>query len=285
MPRPSAAPTVVLVQNSPRSGPGRLPGWLTEAGIDARVVQGVELAARVPGLAAVLTDEPGTGAGRSTPVAGLVLLGGGLLPDEDDRAPWLPHERRLTTAALEAGVPVLGICLGGQLLAHVTGGEVTARSGETEKGLCPVRLLADAADDPLLGGLGDLTDGGGLRMVESHVDSITGLPSEAVHLATSDACRVQAFRVGEVAWGLQFHPEADPDRIATWDATELAELGYDRDELHAAGQAGAAENERQARALADAFAGVVHARCEREIGDFPGSDSPRSRAHNVRGRR
>ena len=249
-------PTVVLVQNSPHSGPGRLPGWLAEAGIDARVVQGAELTARVPGLDGVVDADA---SGDAPPVAGLVLLGGGLLPDEDERAPWLPHERRLTDAALVAGVPVLGICLGGQLLAHVTGGEVTARSGETEKGLCPVRLLPGAADDPLLGGLRDVAGGDELRMVESHVDSITGLPPAAVHLATSDACTVQAFRVGEAAWGLQFHPEADPDRIARWDAEELAALGYDRDELHAAGMARAAENERQARALAEAFAAVVHA--------------------------
>lgn len=242
---PDRRPTAVLVQNSPHSGPGRLPGWLEEDGVTAVVVPGDDLAERVPALAGTAD--------------GLVLLGGGLLPDEDERAPWLPHERALTTEALDTGVPVLGICLGGQVLAHVTGGTVTGRSGETEKGLCPVRLLDDAADDALLGPVGGLAEAGEVRMVESHVDSITALPPQAVHLATSDACGVQAFRVGEVAWGLQFHPEAAPERIGTWDADELAGLGYDRDELLAAALERAPENERQARALASAFAAVVRA--------------------------
>ena len=272
---PDRRPTVVLVQNSPHSGPGRLPGWLEDDGAAAVVVQGADLAEQVPALA---------GEGSGGPVHGLVLLGGGLLPDEDDRAPWLPHERELVAEALDAGVPVLGICLGGQVLAHVTGGAVTARSGETEKGLCPVRLLADAADDPLLGPVGPLADGGEVRMVESHVDSITGLPPQAVHLATSDACGVQAFRVGDVAWGLQFHPEAAPERIGTWDADELAALGYDRDELLAAAVERAPENERQARALAAAFAAVVHDRCEHATRPRHAVEPGRNHAHSAGGR-
>ncbi|MEL7976711.1 type 1 glutamine amidotransferase [Isoptericola sp. F-RaC21] len=268
-------PTVVLVQNSPHSGPGRLPDWLEADGASAVVVQGADLVEQVPSLA-------DGGAAAPDGVAGLVLLGGGLLPDEDERAPWLPHERALVAEALDAGVPVLGICLGGQVLAHVTGGTVTGRSGETEKGLCPVRLLDDAADDALLGPLGQLAVGGEVRMVESHVDSITGLPPQAVHLATSDACGVQAFRVGEVAWGLQFHPEAAPERIGTWDADELAALGFDRDELLAAALERAPENDTQARALAAAFAAVVH-RCERETRPRHAEDRGQNSAHNVSG--
>ncbi|MFI2103177.1 type 1 glutamine amidotransferase [Isoptericola sp. NPDC019693] len=272
---PDRRPTVVLVQNSPHSGPGRLPAWLEADGVAAVVVQGADVVEQVASLAE-------GGAAAPDGVDGLVLLGGGLLPDEDERAPWLPHERALVAEALDAGVPVLGICLGGQVLAHVAGGTVTGRSGETEKGLCPVRLLDAAADDALLGPLGALAVGGEVRMVESHVDSITGLPPQAVHLATSDACVVQAFRVGDVAWGLQFHPEAAPERIGTWDADELATLGFDRDALLAAALERAPENERQARALAAAFAAVVH-RCERDSGDNSGPESPRNRAHNASG--
>ena len=66
-----------------------------------------------------------------------MLLGGGFMPDDDERAPFLPRERALVGEAVAAGVPVLGICLGAQLLAHVAGGEVTAKSGETERGSCP----------------------------------------------------------------------------------------------------------------------------------------------------
>ncbi|MCA5892913.1 type 1 glutamine amidotransferase [Isoptericola sp. NEAU-Y5] len=269
MPRPQ----VILVQNSPGSGPGRFPDWLSADGLDAHVVPGADLPEHLAGWPA-----PATG-----PVAGLVLLGGGLLPDDDERAPFLARERRIVVEALDAGVPVLGICLGGQLLAHVTGGEVTATSGETEKGVCPVRLLPDASHDALLGALGALGEPGQdgvLRMVESHVDSITGLPPSAVHLATSDACRVQAFRVGQVAWGLQFHPEAAPERIGTWDVDELAGLGYDRDELLAAALELAPVNERQSRALARAFAAVVHERCERADGQVGAAEGGQTPAHS-----
>lgn len=260
-------PTVVLVQNSPTSTAGRLPEWLADAGIDARVVQGEDLAAQVPAI------EGDDATGR---VHGLVLLGGGLLPDEDDRAPWLPHERELTVQASRAGVPVLGICLGAQVVAHVTGGEVTGRSGETEKGMCPVDLLDAAADDALLGGLyrAHGTSPGALRMIEHHQDSVTGLPPDAVLLATSDACRVQAFRVG-VAWGVQFHPEAPAERIGTWDAAELAASGYDRDAMQAEAAAHDATNSAQARALAEAFADVVHRTRPHVDGRVSGRTRPR----------
>ncbi len=198
---------------------------------------------------------------RAEELDALIVLGGGQNALADELCPWLPAVCGLMRSFADADRSVLGICLGGQLLAHVTGGTVTGRSGETEKGLCPVRLLDAATDDALLGPLGELAENGEVRMVESHVDSITGLPPRAVHLATSDACGVQAFRVGDVAWGLQFHPEAAPERIGTWDADELAALGFDRDELLAAALERAPENEKQARALAAAFAAVVHDRC------------------------
>lgn len=246
-------PSVVLVQNSSTSGPGRLPDWLGDAGVDARVVAGDDLPDHLAGGSAPPFDRP---------VDGLVLLGGGFMPDDDARAPWLDRERRLVGEALSAQVPVLGICLGAQVLAHVTGGEVTAASGETEKGICRVELLAAAADDQLFGDLGPLTDDGRLRMIENHRDSITVLPPGAVHLATSDACVVQAFRVGEHAWGVQFHPEAAPGKIATWDEAALAENGFERAALLEAALAEEPANERQARELVAAFARVVRSRRE-----------------------
>ena len=64
------------------------------------------------------------------------------MPDDDERAPFLPRERALVADAIDSGVPVLGICLGAQVLAHVAGGEVTAESGETERGSCPIAAAA-----------------------------------------------------------------------------------------------------------------------------------------------
>jgi GMP synthase (glutamine-hydrolysing) len=232
-------PRVVVVQHTATSGPGRLPGWFADDGIDAVVVDGPNLRNQMAG---------------GNPLHGLVLLGGGLMPDDDERYPFLPWERGLVGAALATGVPVLGICLGGQLLAHVAGGEVTAKSGETERGSCRVDLLAAANDDSLFAGL---TGYDGLRMIQNHRDSITALPPGAVHLATSELCRVQAFRVGAAAWGVQFHPEVSASRLAEWDESKLAAEGFDRAALLAKATADAPANTEQSRALIGAFAGAV----------------------------
>lgn len=237
---------VLVVLNSSTSSMGRLEQWLPEAGLDPVLVPGAEL--------------PGTLAG----FGGVVLLGGGFMPDDDAGHPFLARERALTLQALADGVPLLGLCLGGQLLAHVTGGGVTARSGETERGMCPLAVLPAAAGDPVFGDLPGVSSaaggpGGPLWMIENHEDSVTALPPSATLLVTSEACRNQAFRVGEAAWGLQFHPEARPERVATWDEAALSEQGIDRASLTEAALARADENEAQSRALVRAWADVVHA--------------------------
>ena len=240
----SDRPRVVVVLNSERSGPGRLLDWLAEEEVDADLVAGADL--------------PEQSAAGSAAVDGLVLLGGAMMPNDDERAPFLRHERALVGEALVELVPVLGICLGAQLLAVVAGGEVTAESGETERGSCSVDLLAAAGDDPLFGGLTDYNE---LRMIQNHHDSITTLPPDAVHLATSGQCRVQAFRVGPVAWGVQFHPEASAARLAEWDENKLAAEGFDRATLLAEATADAPVSTQQARALIGAFADVVREAC------------------------
>ena len=231
---------VLVVLNSPTSSMGRLGQQLLEAGLDPVLTPGAELPETLDGF------------------AGVVLLGGGFMPDDDVDHPFLARERRLTTEALEAGVPLLGLCLGGQVLAHVTGGRVTARSGETERGMCPLTVLPAAADDPVFGALPGVPDEP-LWMIENHEDSVTALPPSATLLVSSGECPVQAFRVGDRAWGLQFHPEARPERVATWDEAALSDQGIDRTALAAAALAHAAENEAQSRALVHAWADVVHA--------------------------
>lgn len=231
---------VLVVLNSPTSSMGRLEQWLPEAGIDPVLTPGAELPETLDGF------------------GGVVLLGGGFMPDDDAGHPFLARERALTEQALADGVPLLGLCLGGQLLAHVTGGGVTERSGETERGMCALTVLPDAADDPVFGDLPGVPDGP-LWMIENHEDSVTALPPSATLLVTSDACRNQAFRVGEAAWGLQFHPEARPERIATWDEAALSEQGIDRAVLAEAALVHAAENEAQSGALVRTWANVVHA--------------------------
>lgn len=205
--------TALVVQNSAFGGPGRWRGWLAEGGVGMDVVRG-DLGEELPER---LEHEA------------LVVLGGAYLPDDDRRAPWLAGARALMGQALERAVPVFGICLGGQMLAHVAGGSVAAEHGEPEFGSTALTLRPEAADDPLFRELPERP-----RAVENHVDAIVDLPPDAFWLASSEGCAYQAFRVGDAAWGVQFHPEVGPERIAEWPAGRVERYGVDRDELHRA---------------------------------------------------
>lgn len=205
--------TVLVVQNGASGGPGRWSGWLAEGGVGMDVVR--------------------ADAGESLPGRlehdGLVVLGGGYLPDDDERAPWLPGTRALVDQALEGGVPMFGICLGGQMLAQVAGGAVAGEHGEPEFGSTVLTLRQEAADDPLFRELPKRP-----RAVENHVDAVVRLPAGARWLASSAGCPYQAFRVGAAAWGVQFHPEVAPESLARWSVARLEPHGMDREELHRA---------------------------------------------------
>ncbi|WP_433518140.1 type 1 glutamine amidotransferase [Nonomuraea sp. CA-143628] len=198
---------VLIVQNSRSGGPGRLGGWLEEAGLRLDVVPAYDGAP----LPARLSHDA------------MIMLGGGFLPSDDYRAPWLATARSLVAQALDEGVPFFGICLGGQMLAEVAGGEVTPDAGAPENGSLPVTLRPEAADDTLFHSLPEV-----VPAIEHHVDAITALPPEAVWLAQTTACPYQAFRVGEQAWGVQFHPEVLPARIREWRVD-----GFDPGEVYA----------------------------------------------------
>lgn len=139
----------------------------------------------------------------------LIVLGGPQMPDEGARYPHLRVEMRCIEEALKRGIPVLGICLGAQLLAYTLGGGVRALE-EWEIGwyhLEPTRL---AAADPLF-----------CALVEPHpVFQWHGytfdLPDGALHLARSKFCENQAFRYGHHAYGLQCHLELDERLINRW---------------------------------------------------------------------
>lgn len=236
MPRPRA----VVIQNTPSGGPRRLGEWLTEDGLDLDVVHaydGGEVPASASGYDAV------------------VVLGGGYMPDDDAGAPWLAPTRALVTSAVDTGLPVLGICLGGQVLAHVTGGVVRADAGAPEVGSTAITLRPEAAADPLLGDLDRE-----VTAVENHVDVIEKLPPDAVWLASSDRCPHQAFRIGRAAWGFQFHPEAGADDVEAWSDDRIASRGFDPDEVRKRSRDDEPASRPQWRRMAAGFAGVVAGR-------------------------
>jgi GMP synthase-like glutamine amidotransferase len=141
-------------------------------------------------------------------VSGVVALGGSQHAWDEEAHPYLRDQRRLLAAAHADDVPVLGICLGGQVLARALGADVVP-SPRPERGWCDVEVLPAAASDPVLGRAG--TDG---RVYQWHMDAF-GLPDGATLLARSTDAPVQAFR-HRSAWGVQFHPEVDAPLLRSW---------------------------------------------------------------------
>ncbi|UQX87289.1 gamma-glutamyl-gamma-aminobutyrate hydrolase family protein [Jatrophihabitans telluris] len=203
---PLAAP-ILVIQNDESDPVGRLGTWLTDAG--------AELDVRSGPAGAEFPDD-------LSEHSALVVLGGAANAYDDDGAPWLPQVRRLLTGAVASDKPVLGVCLGGQLLAVAAGGRVE-RAASAEYGAQLVAKRQAAAGDPLFKELPITPD-----VLQWHVDEISRLPNGAVLLASSPGSEVQAFRVGRLAWGLQFHIETTPEMVATW-AEEDAEVMADYD--------------------------------------------------------
>ncbi|MEV5973117.1 type 1 glutamine amidotransferase [Streptomyces sp. NPDC051921] len=196
---------VLVVQHEADAGPGLVAERLRAAGVDPRPChpwQGEALPASLEGW------------------AGLIVLGGSPNCEDDTAAPWLPRVRALIREAVDVRVPLLGICLGAQLMAHALGGAVAPRAARgAELGAVPLRRLPAADGDPVLGAVPE-----GALAAQWHWDDVERLPPGAALLLTGDHCAYQAFRVGARAWGVQFHPEALSDTIADWAVADGARI-------------------------------------------------------------
>lgn len=154
-------------------------------------------------------------------VAGAIVLGGPMNVDETGRFPFLAAEREWLATLLDTSTPVLGICLGSQMMARARGA-VVRPNGKKEIGYYPIRLTGEGRRDPLFAGLPDE-----FETFHWHGDRFE-IPSGSANLATSEICDRQAFRVGERAYALQFHPEITATMIRSWVAKgeeELREVG------------------------------------------------------------
>jgi GMP synthase (glutamine-hydrolysing) len=140
---------------------------------------------------------------------GLIVLGGPMSANDDERFAHLATETEIIREAIARDMPVLGICLGAQLMARALGARIH-RNPVKEIGWYTVEPTTAGREDPLLAAFA-----GPQRIFQWHGDTFD-LPTGAVHLARSADCEHQAFRYGHKAYALQFHLEVDEPLIRRW---------------------------------------------------------------------
>lgn len=188
-----------IIQNDPEVPPGNLAENLVRLGISFK-------------LHRLYRGEP---LPEWPEINAMIVLGGAMGANDDARYPFLTPLKQLISSLIHAARPYLGICLGGQLLGAAAGAAVVSCRWE-ELGTLQVRLNDEGKADPLFDGISSP-----FATFQWHHDSFD-LPEGSRLLASSPACPHQAFRVGNNAWGLQFHPEVTEQIIRSWCAWDPA---------------------------------------------------------------
>lgn len=184
---------LTLIQNDQDVPAGNFLEWLREYELPVRIIKSYTDEALPP-----LAD-----------TSALIVLGGAMGVHDNGCFPYLKSVRSYLQQAVLREMPLLGICLGGQLLADVLGAPVhSQRNGEM--GVHSVEVLEPGANDPLFHQIPE-----SFTTFQWHNDSFE-IPEGAVCLASSANCAQQAFRYGVNQYGLQFHPEVTRDIIASW---------------------------------------------------------------------
>lgn len=229
---------VLVIQLAASDPIGRLGEWLSAAGLDLDIRDLSDGGALPDGLSGY---------------AGLVVLGGEMSATDDVATPTLPQVRALLRDAVAHEVSTLGVCLGAQLLATANGGQVSPNPDGPEFGAQLIAKRQAAADDPLFGPLPITPD-----VIQWHFDAIDPLPPGAVQLASSPDCDIQAFRLGRLAWGIQFHIETTPELVRAWAATDADALaGWDVQRLLSRSDAAHDDLVEVWQPFAAAFADIV----------------------------
>ncbi|WP_033290370.1 type 1 glutamine amidotransferase [Amycolatopsis jejuensis] len=196
---------LLIIQPDVTDPAGPLGEWLAEAGaeLDVRLPPEQELPSGLDGY------------------HGLICLGGGMGALDDTAHPWLRDVRKLLATAAGKALPTLGICLGAQLLAVATGGQIAEGEDGPEVGPGLVSKKDAAWSDPLFAEMPFIPD-----VLQFHRDVITFLPPNADLLASSPRYLHQAFRMNRCVYGVQFHIETTPDVVRAWAEAEpeMAEL-------------------------------------------------------------
>lgn len=212
---------LTVIQHEDDCPPGMLSSLASEAGVALTCVRPY-LGEELPSVESMVSTS-----------RGLIILGGGPGPLQDDRYDWLAPCRNLCLDAVEKEFPLFGICLGEELLGAALGSEITRRP-KPAVGLCDVFPEPAAATDPLFTRASLNTPDKAFRAFQWHQDEVSALPAATlsgdpiVPLALDAEGRLEAFRVGEKAWGVQFHPEITPEIATRW-ATTSALMPSDRE--------------------------------------------------------
>jgi len=185
---------------------------------------------------------------------GVLTFGGAMNADQEADHTWLRDEKTLLGELIESGVPLLGMCLGAQLVAEAAGGRALPAS-VPEIGWHEVELTPEAADDPLLSSLPLRFDALQWHSYEA------SLPPGATPLARSAVC-LQAYRLNGPAWGIQFHAEVSRDDVEHWiddyrSDPKAVRIGLDPDALRQRTRASIGAWNEAGRALCDRFVDVL----------------------------
>lgn len=182
--------------------------------------------------------------------SGLIVMGGPMNVDEEDKYPFLKEEKKFIKMFVESGKPYLGICLGAQLLSAAMGGKVYA-GGKKEIGFYDVSLTEEGEKDKLFG----LFNEKRFKIFQWHGDTFT-LPDGARNLISSALYDNQAFIIGDKAYGLQFHMEVTDEMIKEWvdmGRDEIESAGINPDKIIRDIPVYSNELERKAKAFFEAF--------------------------------